>query len=390
MQVSKRYIKYLLLLVPFLLSAVVFTQTNALFVNILLVLKMIAFLYISASYLKNKFLSRFDFALVIYFVTWLVSVYLNGTSFIEYAKEVVVIISFVFMIEEAFRREEGAHFVFAFGHIIFIELLINLICLVIFPEGLWRTYSIYGDEAVYSFLGLDNQVTPILIVAELILLVMLYYDEFRPSLFYIFYIIVIFGNLLLTMSITGIMGCAIIPLMLILGIRYRKYINIKTGLFTVAGIFLLIVIFRLQNIFAFVIEDLFKKDLTLSNRIGIWDRAIEMIKQKPLLGYGCGTLETIIVDRNAHDFYLQIILQAGLVGFCFYMNIFRVALNDCWRQRNSICSLFISSVLFGYMVCGISEVYSQSWLFILLSMGYCVKLISAKDISNISYYNNDL
>lgn len=376
MLVSKRYIKYLFLLAPFLFSAVIYTQTNALYANVILALKMVAFLYIAADYLRNNRISKFDIALALYFFIWLASVFLNSGSYIEYAKEVVVILSFIFLVEGAFEKEDGHYFILAFEYLIFFELLINLICLIAFPEGLWRTYSIYGDEAIYTFLGLENQTTPIFIVAELVVFIRLYFDEFEISFLSVSYIAVLIGNLLLTMSATGIIGCVVVPLVLFLGVRFKKFVNIKTILLAVVAIFVMIVLLRLQNYFAFIIEGIFGKDLTLTNRIGIWDSAIEMIKKKPLFGYGCGTLATIIGDRNAHDLYLQIMLQAGLLGFCVYINIFRVALRDCWKEDRTVCSLIISAALCGYMVCGISEVYSQAWLFIILSLGYCVELIS--------------
>lgn len=95
MKVSKRYIKYLFLLTPFLFSAVVYTQTNPSVANVLLAFKMVAFLYISADYLRGKRLSKFDFALITYFVAWLISTCLNDSSIIAYIKEIVVIISLV-------------------------------------------------------------------------------------------------------------------------------------------------------------------------------------------------------------------------------------------------------------------------------------------------------
>ena len=379
MFVSKRYIKYFFLLAPFLLSSVVYTQTNALYANIILVFKMIAFLYIAADYLINNKISKLDIALVLYLAIWIFSVFLNSGNYIEYAKEVVVILSFVFLIEETFKRGDGYHFILAFEHLIFLEMLINLICLIVFPEGLWKTTSIYGDEAIYTFLGLKNQTTPIFIVAELIIFIRLYFDKFKVSFLSISYFVILIGNLLLIKSVTGIIGCIIVPLILFLGVRYKKLINTKTILLMVVTVFVMIVFLRLQNVFSFIIEEVFDKDLTLTNRITIWDRAIEMIKKKPLFGYGCGTLSTIVVDRNAHDFYLQIMLQTGLIGFLVYINIFRVALKDCLREnKTTICSLIISAVLCGYMVCGISEVYTQSWLFIILSLGYSVKLLSMR------------
>lgn len=379
MRIGIKQIKYLFLLAPFLLSAIVYTQTSPAFADVLLAFKLLAFLCIFTEYLRRGRISKLDVALMAYFLIWFISTVINGSSLLEYVKEIVVILSYVLIIEIAFSRGEEGYLNQAFADLLFVELSINLFCLIALPDGLWKTYSIYGDEAVYMFLGLDNQVTPIFIVAELVIIVKLYFDDFRVSLFSVLYVLVFFGNVFLTMSATGILGCTIVPLVIVLGLRFRRFINIRTVIFLAVSIFVLVVLLRMQNIFAFIIEDIFNKDLTLTNRVSIWNRAIEMIKQKPLIGYGCGTLDTLIGDRNAHDFYLQILLQTGLTGFCLYVNIFGVSLKYCWREKYAIPSLFIAAILFGYMVCGVSEVYSQSWLLIILAFGYHVpKLMERK------------
>lgn len=102
MRIKKQYIKYLLCLAPFLLSAIVYVQLNASFANILLFLKMIAFIYILCEHLRSMSLTKLDFSFAIYFFIWLFSIIINGESVIDYFKEAVVILSFVFLIENAF------------------------------------------------------------------------------------------------------------------------------------------------------------------------------------------------------------------------------------------------------------------------------------------------
>lgn len=378
MRIKKQYIKYLFCLAPFLLSAIVYVQLNASFANILLLLKMAVFIYISCEHLRSASITKLDFSFALYFFIWFFSMIINRGSIIEFFKEAVVILSFVFLIEDAYDNASDKYLIYAFEHVFFCELLINLICLIVFPEGLWRTYSIYGQEAIYSFLGLDNQVTPLLIVAELILLIRILYDGNRVTFFSAFYGIILAANLFFMMSTTGIIGCLIIPAVLWLGVKYRRQINIKMIMGIVIGIFFVVVVFRLQNIFAFIIEGVFHKDLSLTNRVGIWDRAIAEIKRKPFLGSGCATLAATVGDRNAHDFYLQILLQSGVLGFIAYVNIFRVSLTRCWKTRYSDSSLVIAASLCGYMICCISEVYSQSWLSIILAIAYNVIFIPCR------------
>lgn len=370
MEINKKYLKYLLCLVPFMLSTIVYTQIYGSFANTLLALKMLAFLYIVKEYIEDNNFTKLDATLGVYFFIWFISTLINNGSKIGYVKEVVVILSYVLLIENAFNKKEDDHLVRAFEHIVFSLLLVNLMCLIIYPEGIWKTYSIYGNEAVYSFLGLYNQVTPLLIIAEMILLIRIYYDHYKVSLFTFIYSAILVGNSCLMMSATGIIGCVLVPLVTLLGFKYRSHINIKTVSIVVVTVFLLIVVFRKQAIFAFIIEGVFDKDLNLTDRVDIWDRAIAMIREKPWLGYGCGTMDKIIVDRSAHDYYLQILLQAGLLGFVAYINIFYVALKKSWINRKQGYSIIIAASLCGYMICCISEVYMQAWLLIMLTFAY--------------------
>ena len=84
MRIKKQYIKYLLCLAPFLLSAIVYVQLNASFANILLFLKMIAFIYILCEHLRSMSLTKLDFSFAIYFFIWLFSIIINGESVIDY------------------------------------------------------------------------------------------------------------------------------------------------------------------------------------------------------------------------------------------------------------------------------------------------------------------
>lgn len=130
MRIKKQYIKYLLCLAPFLLSAIVYVQLNASFANILLFLKMIAFIYILCEHLRSMSLTKLDFSFAIYFFIWLFSIIINGESVIDYFKEAVVILSFVFLIENAFDNASDKYLIQAFEHIFFGELVVNLICLM--------------------------------------------------------------------------------------------------------------------------------------------------------------------------------------------------------------------------------------------------------------------
>lgn len=89
---------------------------------------------------------------------------------------------------------------------------------------------------------------------------------------------------------------------------------------------------------------LFNKNL-FSGRSEIWGQVIHAIIQKPVWGYGVGTRAADITstDLTAHNMYLQILLEVGLVGFLLFV-IFILAIwhmlvkrLDLYAARWSAC-----------------------------------------------------
>lgn len=90
----------------------------------------------------------------------------------------------------------------------------------------------------------------------------------------------------------------------------------------------------------------FGKNLYSGRQI-IWHELIEAINEKPLFGYGLNTLPSDIYDTplSAHNTFLQVALQSGIVGLFLLVNILlnisRNALNnsDSWFATISVASI---------------------------------------------------
>lgn len=364
MRVNTSKIKYFLLIAPYLMSAIVFVIINSTFANFLLAWKLVAFIYLTYDYLKKHKLSMLDVAVFLYFVIWLVSTFVNGESFFDYCKEVVVMTFYLFCYENAEKNGEMDIAINVTSMILFIELSINLVCIIIFPGGIWHTTSIYNVETTYYFLGMDNQATPLIIIA-LVLMVIYYYQKGTITLSMYIYAAVILLNTLLMGSATCIAGVIVFVLFLILSNVNDQVFNIRTAVIMVIAIYFLFVVFRAQDLFKFFIVHVLQRDVGLSARTGIWDKAIEMVKERPFIGYGCKTFATLIGDRHAHNMYLQIMLQSGLFGFAFMLNYVRAAIRNC---RGSIHSALWASAILAYGVCCMMEVYNQGYLILMLSI----------------------
>ena len=140
--------------------------------------------------------------------------------------------------------------------------------------------------------------------------------------------------------------------------------------------FFAIVIFRLQELFKFLIVDIFHKDITLTGRIYIWDYVMEFIKNKPILGYGIEDLKTryyktsYMQSYHAHNQILEVLYKTGFIGFFILVYIFYLSIKQLNKYKLNRCSKVISIVLFAELIMMLTEAYSLENIFILLGFGY--------------------
>jgi probable O-glycosylation ligase (exosortase A-associated) len=122
-------------------------------------------------------------------------------------------------------------------------------------------------------------------------------------------------------------------------------------------------------------------DLSFAQRLSVWRMGREMVKQSPITGHGIRAIqqpETAIrfavpndplygtqwyLARAAHNIYIQVATDSGLVGLGLFLSIFAVAFLNCqWimRQTRHVAELqeyyhlarLIPVSIVGYMVGG--------------------------------------
>lgn len=71
-------------------------------------------------------------------------------------------------------------------------------------------------------------------------------------------------------------------------------------------------------------------DLT-SGRIGLYINAIEIFKEKPILGWGTGVFHNLY-GIGTHNIYLQLLCENGIIGFLIFMIIVILNLITCYKM----------------------------------------------------------
>lgn len=90
-----------------------------------------------------------------------------------------------------------------------------------------------------------------------------------------------------------------------------------------------------------------------SHRLNIWQGAVELILEKPMLGYGAGSEIYIDTDDTKvdgwhyyHSSYVATLVDLGLVGFLLLLVMISVAFMVAWRMRSEPAVRISAYVLF--------------------------------------------
>lgn len=342
--------------------------------------KIVSFVAIIVLYLRSNRLSKTVAAIMIYEAVLLFSTVVHFGNYWKLAVNCGTVIGFCMVLEMGLKNNCRV-LVNSLFNINFLLCLINALLVIIFPNGIIQADGV--NDSV-NFLGGDNILPPLMLPA--IAVSVLYYEfngkksVFRSGLL----ILSVCVSILVTWSATGVVGLASFILYLLF--VYKKKISglINSAflgvLYTIA--FFALIVFRLQVYFAFIIEDVLHKNVSLTGRTQIWDYALMMIRRSPCFGYG--VYDKLIYLRNqyfihAHNGVLEILLEGGAAALLMFVFLFVRSCSELYRYRGKYISGVITGAFFSMQVLLLSEGYiNQMWIFGLMIFAVNISYIAEK------------
>jgi O-antigen ligase len=103
----------------------------------------------------------------------------------------------------------------------------------------------------------------------------------------------------------------------------------------------------------------------IGGRFNLWLGAVEIFLEHPLLGSGAGTLKTAI-GTLAHQTFLSILAETGLIGFSLFICILGIVINQAARLLEKYSGLWFS-VFYTWAIGVLSlswETKKVTWLFL--------------------------
>lgn len=177
--------------------------------------------------------------------------------------------------------------------------------------------------------------------------------------------IIIFISAFIAGSTTALVGLGVLLIFSIFSFLQRQYkiFNFRNYIIITIVMFFGIVIFRLQNLFSFFIVDILNKDLTFTNRTGLWDITLNSIKEKPLIGHGWQNMSVrhFMYDSStiitAHNQILEYLYLGGIVAMIILLIVLKVTNNDLKKHYQDKNIQIISLGFFIYQILNLTEVY---------------------------------
>ena len=364
-----RKIGYMLLLFP-LLEPKILEQIEVIDLIITL-MKLVSFTWILFLYVRKcRKVDKFILSIIACYFVGLISTMFNGTWLYLAIVRLINIVAMVLLVKILLEEDPMLCFDI-FLPLLEILLYANLFSIFLFPNGMYT--SPYGVDKIWTenwILGLDNAQVPYFIIGIAIAVVRDYYrfDGFKISYRSWCLITVCFVTVFCRWTVTNIVGMIVILPMILMPKLFTKskLLNIITYLIIIAIFFFAVVIFRFQDYFEFVLQQVLHKSVTFHNRVFVWDRAISMISMNPWLGYGeIGEANTwgYLGHIHAHNIFLQILFTGGALQLMFFLCMNIVVAMKLVKNNHHKIACFLSVLIFSVLIIDQMETYQSNMFF---------------------------
>ena len=330
-------------------------------------------LYIREIVKKNK-ISKIMLAMLSYEGILILSTFINKGDLHSLISEVVTTLGICIAIEY-FIMISPKETIDSILFILKIWIYINFITVLLFPKGMYVT-ELQSDN---FFLGYDNTHIKYILPAICLALISSYYKSDKVDIRTIFLITISVLTVFIRKSATSMIGLSIILLYLLIpALKNSKVFNFRNFFITYIVMFILIVIFRVQDNFSYLVETVLHKSLTFTGRTEIWDAFIKLIKEKMILGYGVlsGTqksnLTGIFYGVATHDKVLDVMFSGGAILLINYFVINILIGKKLMKNKESEFSKILSITWFAFFIMMITETLNHNLITMLIILSYHV------------------
>ena len=318
-----------------------------------------AFFLLRHKYKPNKFIVLTG----IYMLYLMIISYVNRTNAADIHLIIVYCKIFVFLgVADYMLKNNQANAVNIMFYILLLFVSLDFFSIILFPNGLYHTSLTWNEwstsqEAQWIYGNKNNR------IYWYIMLLMTAWERYVlngkskiwPTLISIGTIIA----MMIVKSSTATTVAIVVGTGILISIYKKKEIRFSINSYLLVGICTMVTILVLAGSTGFlkmVVEGIFHKDMTFSNRSQVWQQVILLIAQKPFWGWGIvddkaatGLLGSLTYV-NAHNQFLNCLWQGGIVLICILGGIILCTARNINAIASDRYKLVFECVLVGLMI----------------------------------------
>ncbi len=305
----------------------------------------------------------------ILFELWIVTITILQFGNVTTAVNQAVTITMMALLFEMFT-EDMEHILRVLYYFLGILILINFVTLFAFPEGMYVT-GVTNTASQNWFLGFKNK--HIIYFLPFLGLIFIFGKRDGYTWKKILMLAVTVGSALYCDSSTLIVCLAV---MLLVGFlpfvrEHYKIFNMYSYFIVAVAMFVLIPVLRLQYLFSYLIVDVLQKNIDLTYRTELWDRAFRAIQQHFFWGWGEQPVDVKHLLYNsqsilsAHNQILEYFYVGGLVLVVLYVIINLMLAKKLNRIKQNEVIQIASGIYLAFQIALIVEVYTDAIIYML-------------------------
>lgn len=371
--IKKKYALYFFLIFPFIKPGLF--EYIPLIDNLYNVMRIFSFAYIMTAYYKKMFRNKLFIVIFLFEMISLLGTIIEGGNILRWLMTAAINISAI-AITFIWAEDDLYSYIRIVGKYINILLLINLIGIMIYPNGIIST-----SAGGCNFLDIDNLMFPFLLFSVLLNGYAIYLNVYSKLAAIIFICIALITPILV-MCGTAIMAfAAAVIVFMVFGRKHSKELANPKMLFIIfIVLFVLVVCVQNINIVSSFVTQVLGKSITLSGRIYIWNDFFRYIRSKTFnLFVGTGVRDgyyfyspSFFQDVHPHNQILYVLLENGFLGLMVWLYTNFMCIKH-WRMTNEKISLLTSTLYFTFLICMLGEVFRNNFFFFgILTLMYLI------------------
>lgn len=330
--------------------------------------KVLVLIIVILKYFNTRTSSKFGIMIIIFWSIMYYSTIMNGQPIFYAIKKTIENILICLIIELGVFYKRGK-FIEIFYKYLYILVVVNFILLLVKPNGLIAIYESSQNYKAY-FLSIKNGMIPWITLTSVLGLVNYHLNPSKKNkIEFSILLLIVITTMIFCKSSTGLIGTLIIGVYVIClqRTKLRRLINVKNVSLVGIALFFSIVILKVNLLFSNAFFILFKKNATFTGRTTLWEKAIEFIKLKPIIGYGIRENEIIITDYGrrytSHNFMLQVLIMGGCTALIYFIFLMYKIHNKTKKYQNEIILNDLCIGLLVFYVCTLTEaaVFRYQW-----------------------------